>query len=112
MIARYGRIPIPSTTDGSGAHSLGLFLNDFVINFGVLRKHDEEMMDAEQGNVNDLLYTRDSRDSTDDGVDLPSMGQRSEVPLGESDDWNMTTCDDDQQSSLPLPRRHPKNYGG
>jgi hypothetical protein len=82
MIARYGRIPIPSTTDGSGAHGLGLFLNDFVINLGVLRKRDEEMMDAEQGNVNDLLYTRDS---TDDGVDLPSLGQRS-VPLGESDD--------------------------
>jgi hypothetical protein len=104
MVARYGHIPDTSTMDGSSAQRLGLFLNDFVMNFGLLRKRDEDKMDAEQGNVNGLSY---GRNSSDDGVDAPSLRQRSEVPPGESDDWDvpMTTLyDGDTQSSLPLAR--------
>jgi hypothetical protein len=107
MIARYGHIPDTSTIDGSSAQRLGLFLNDFVLNFGLLRKRDENMMDTEQGNINGFSY---ERNSSDDGMDAQSSGQRSEVPPGESNDYVPMTelYDGDTQSSLPLARWHAR----
>jgi len=51
MIAHYGYIPNPTIEDDSGAHKLGLFLSDFMLDVGPLYKGDAEMEQEEEGNI-------------------------------------------------------------
>ena len=60
MILRYGYIPNSSDMDRSGARNLGLFLSDFVVNVGPLRKRDDGMLNEEEGIVQDRYSQGDS----------------------------------------------------
>jgi hypothetical protein len=60
MILRYGYIPNSSDVDHSGARNLGLFLSDFVLNVGPLHKRDEDMLNEEEGIVQDRFSEGDS----------------------------------------------------
>jgi hypothetical protein len=60
MISRYGYIPNSSDMDSSGARNLGLFLSDFVVNVGPLHKPDDDMLNEEEGIVQDRYSEGDS----------------------------------------------------
>jgi hypothetical protein len=60
MILRYGYIPSSSDMDRSGAHNLGLFLSDFVLNVGPLHKRDDDMLNEEEGIVEGRYSEGDS----------------------------------------------------
>jgi hypothetical protein len=60
MILRYGYIPNSSDMDRSGAHNLGLFLSDFVLNVGPLHKRDDDMLNEEEGIMQDRYSEGDS----------------------------------------------------
>jgi hypothetical protein len=53
MVSRYGYIPNSSDMDCSGAHNLGLYLSDFVVNVGPLHKRDDDKLNEED--VHDRL---------------------------------------------------------
>jgi hypothetical protein len=60
MISRYGYIPNPLDMDRSGARNLGLFLSDFVVNVGPLHKRDEDILNEEEGIVQDRYSEGDN----------------------------------------------------
>ena len=60
MISRYGYIPNSSDMDRSDSRNLGLFLSDFVVNVGPLHERDEDILNEEEGIVQDRYSEGDS----------------------------------------------------
>jgi hypothetical protein len=84
MISRYGYIPSPnsSSADGTAARNLGLFLSDFIVNFGPLLRNDEDPHDEQDqdGSVRELevLNERDTSESLVLDISNSATGPNSE----------------------------------
>ena len=102
MVLHYGYIPSSSDKDCKAARSLGLFLNDFVMDLGPLYKHDE---DIQGENVRDF-EERDTRYSPDSRC--LNISAERDADLGDMEtlgtDWSMTVGDG-SASNIPLMRR-------
>jgi len=63
MVSRYGYIPHSPTDDSTGAHSLGLFLSEFVMEVGPLRRRrtsNNDFLDEGEGEIPGRSSERDS----------------------------------------------------
>jgi hypothetical protein len=99
MIARYGYIPTPETSTPD-LRGLSLFLSDFIVDTGPLRKRDDDLLDVQEGNA----VNRDEEiASSDPSLKIPLLGNPStSVRSRASEDTAY-----DSQSSIELVQRRP-----
>ena len=67
------------TTDDSNARGLALFLSDFIVDTGPLHKHDGDVVDEENGNLQNQ--------------DNETVGEILGVPRSAQIEVDVTACD-------------------